>query len=160
MKAQTSLSGVMKSLITNYNVGAVATVNQDGSPAVSPKATFVIVDNCRIAYGDIRSPGTSNNIKQRPGIEVVFTDVLARQAIRVRGIARIIEKDCEKGKKLLPLFERSWKPYIQHMSVFVTIDITRAELIMSPAYDLGIGRDELVKTNFEKLNNLAGNPND
>ena len=60
----------MMKIITDYSAGAVATVNDDGTPAVSPKATFVIVDNSCIAFGDIRSPGTVANIKQRPNVEV------------------------------------------------------------------------------------------
>ena len=55
------LSEPMKQIIRNYSAGAVATVNADGSPSVSPKATFVIVDDHCIAYGNIRSPGTSPN---------------------------------------------------------------------------------------------------
>ena len=51
----------MKQIIRHYSAGAVATVNADGSPSVSPKATFVIVDDHCIAYGNIRSPGTSPN---------------------------------------------------------------------------------------------------
>lgn len=145
----------MRTLIADYNAGAVATVNADGSPAVSPKATFVIVDNVCIAYGDIRSPGTTDNIKQRPEVEVVFTDVLARQAVRIKGSASIVEKGSEQGKKLLPLFERSWHPYIEYMSAFIVITISQAELILSPAYDLGIAQDELVKINFDKLKGIA-----
>ena len=160
MKAQTSLNAAMISLITTYNAGAVATVNQNGSPAVSPKATFVIVDNNCIAYGDIRSPGTTANIGRYPDVEIVFTDVLARQAVRVKGKASIVEKSSEQGEQLMPLFQHSWKPYIDHMSTFVKIDISQAELILSPAYDLDIKKEELVKTNLEKLNNIAGNEND
>ena len=82
MNVQTTLTVAMKSLISSYNAGAVATVNQDGRPAVSPKATFVIVDSSCIAFGDIRSPGTTANISRNPNVEIVFTDVLARQAVR------------------------------------------------------------------------------
>lgn len=157
MKAQTTLTETMISLITTYNAGAVATVNQDGNPAVSPKATFVIVDNSCIAYGDIRSPGTSANIGRRPNVEIVFTDVLARQAVRISGVASIVEKSSEQAEELIPLFKQSWEPYIDYMSAFVRIDITQAELILSPAYDLGIKKEELVKTNFDKLSKKAGN---
>ena len=147
----------MKILIGQYNAGAVATVNDDGKPAVSPKATFVIVDDQCIAYGDIRSPGTTRNIKQRPQVEVVFTDVLARQAVRISGLACIVEKGSDQGEKLVPLFKQSWEPYLDHMSAFVRIDITQAELILSPAYDVGLSKEELVKTNLDKLNKFAGN---
>jgi hypothetical protein len=152
---QTKLTKVMKILITNYNAGAVATVNDDGKPAVSPKATFVIVDDACIAYGDIRSPGTTSNIQQRPEVEVVFTDVLARQAVRVSGVASIVEKSSEQGRALLPLFKQSWEPYLDAMSAFVKIEISQAELILSPAYDVGFGKDELVKVNLDKLNKIA-----
>jgi general stress protein 26 len=154
MHSQT-LTKLMKKIITDYNAGAVATVNDDGTPAVSPKATFVIVDDNRIAFGDIRSPGTVANIKQRSDVEVNFIDVLTRQAVRVAGRASIVEKDSEAGQKLMPLFQQSWAPYLDAMQAFVSISITRAELILSPAYDAGHDKAELTRVNLEKLNQLA-----
>lgn len=150
-----ALTKPMKKIITDYNAGAVATVNGDGTPAVSPKATFVIVDDNCIAFGDIRSPGTVANIKQRPDVEVNFIDVLTRQAVRVAGRASIVEKGSEAGQKLIPLFQQSWAPYLDAMQAFVSISITRAELILSPAYDLGFKKSELTRVNLEKLNQLA-----
>ena len=82
----------MKQIIRNYNAGSVATVNDDGSPAVSPKATFVIVDDSCIAYGNIRSPGTSHNLIKRSAVEVNFIDILARLAVRVKGSAEVVAK--------------------------------------------------------------------
>jgi len=150
-----ALTKPMKKIITDYNAGAVATVNDDGTPAVSPKATFVIVDEHCIAFGDIRSPGTVANIKQRPEVEINFIDVLARQAVRVAGRASIVEKDSKAGQKLMPLFQHSWAPYLDAMQAFVSISITRAELILSPAYDVGHDKAELTRVNLEKLNQLA-----
>jgi len=154
MPSQTLTKPMMK-IITDYSAGAVATVNDDGTPAVSPKATFVIVDNNCIAFGDIRSPGTTANIKQRPNIEVNFIDVLSRQAVRVTGRASIVEKDSAQGKKLVPLFQQSWALYLDAMQAFVSISITRTELILSPAYDAGHDKAELTQVNLEKLNRLA-----
>ena len=154
MSSQT-LTKPMKKIITDYNAGAVATVNDDGTPAVSPKATFVIVDENCIAFGDIRSPGTVANIKQRAEVEVNFIDVLARQAVRVAGRASIVEKDSEAGQKLMPLFQHNWAPYLDAIQAFVSISITRAELILSPAYDVGHDKAELTRMNLEKLNQLA-----
>ena len=51
-----NLTEPMKRLIRNFSVGAVATINEDGTPAVSPKATFVVVDDECIAFGNIRIP--------------------------------------------------------------------------------------------------------
>ena len=148
------LSEAMKQLIRNYSAGAVASVNADGSPAVSPKATFVIVDDRRIAYGNIRSPGTSRNLRERPAVEVSFVDVLARLAVRVRGSAEVVPRDSAAARELMPHFEAAWSAYLDVMQEFVSISIESAELITSPAYDVGLKRDELVRTNFEKLSKL------
>jgi len=148
------LTEPMKQIIRNHSAGAVATVNGDGSPAVSPKATFVIVDDRCIAYGNIRSPGTSANLLERPAVEVSFVDVLARLAVRVRGRGRIVARDSEAAGQLLPHFEELWAPYLENMQEFVSIDIESCEMITSPAYDVGLSREELVKLNFEKLSKL------
>ena len=154
MPSQT-LTKPMKKIITDYNAGAVATVNDNGTPAVSPKATFVILDDSCIAFGNIRSPGTIANIRQRANVEVNFIDVLARQAVRIAGLASIVEKDSEQGQRLMPLFQQSWAPYLDAIQAFVSISITRAELILSPAYDVGHSKAELTRVNLEKLNQLA-----
>jgi hypothetical protein len=148
------LTEPMKQIIRNYSAGAVATVNDDGSPAVSPKATFVIVDDRCIAYGNIRSPGTSANLRQRPAVEVSFVDVLARRAVRVKGSGQVVARDSAAARQLLPHFEELWAPYLENMQEFVSIDIESCEMITSPAYDVGLGREELVKLNFEKLSKL------
>ncbi|MEM7344708.1 MAG: hypothetical protein AAF485_10725, partial [Chloroflexota bacterium] len=88
-------------------------------------------------------------------VEVNFLDVLTRRAVRVAGQAEIIEKTSEEGQQLMPAFEAAWEPYISHMENFVSISITRAELIVSPAYDMGHTREDLHATNLEKLSNLG-----
>jgi hypothetical protein len=145
----------MKQIIRNYSAGAVATVNADGSPSVSPKATFVIVDDSCIAYGNIRSPDTSANLARRPRVEVCFTDILARMAVRVGGNAQVVAKDSELGRQLMPCFEALWSAYLEVMQEFICISIDKAELISSPAYDVGLTRDELVKANFARLSKLT-----
>ena len=149
------LTEPMQHVIRNFSAGAVATVNADGSPSVSPKATFVIVDDRLLAFGNIRSPHTCENLRARPRIEVCFTDVLARLAVRVSGRGTIVDKASDRGGELLPHFEALWSAYLDRMSAFVEIAVERAELITSPAYDVGLTRDELVATNLDKLKRLA-----
>lgn len=147
------LSDDIRTLIRDHRAGMVATVNDDGTPSVSPKATFVILDDGTFAFGNIRSPGTLANLRKRPSIEVCFIDVLARKAVRVTGRASIIKK-ADADETLLAAFETSWADYLPHMSAFVRIEVDAAEMILSPAYDLGITEDELRRTNLEKLNAL------
>ena len=122
------LTEPMKRLIESYPAGAVATVNDAGLPAVSPKATFVVVDDECIAFGNIRSPGTVANIRSRPEVEVNFIDVLTRRAVRVGGRAEILDKESDAGRRLVPAFQKRWAPYVALM------DSTPVILISSSLY--------------------------
>ncbi len=148
------LTGEMKRLIRNHRAGFVATINKDGTPAVSPKATFVVVDDQTLAFGNIRSPGTIANVRTRPAVEVNFIDVLERKAVRVAGTAEVVGKT-SASRQLLDVFEKDWPDYLQYMTSFVTIAIGKAELILSPAYDIGHTEEELRSQNLAKLNALA-----
>lgn len=147
------LTPEMQTLIVNHPAGMVATIDLAGAPAVSPKATFVVLDPEAIAFGNIRSPGTVANLLARPMVEVCFIDVLTRRAVRAAGSAEIIAK-AEADQTLLAAFEASWGPYLPMMSDFVRIKVDRAELVLSPAYDIGLTEAELRKTNLEKLQAL------
>ena len=88
------LTAQMQQLIRDHSAGMVASINADGSPAVSPKATFVVVDETTIAYGDLRSPGTRANIERSPKVEVCFIDVVTRKAVRVTGYRASCRQSC------------------------------------------------------------------
>ncbi len=147
------LTDEMSTLIRNHTAGMVATVNDDGTPSVSPKATFVVLDEKTIAFGNIRSPGTIANLRKRPALEVCFIDVILRKAVRVTGSATIVRK-AEANPEMAAAFDALWATYLPHMSAFVRIDISAAELILSPAYDLGFTEEELRRTNLDKLSAL------
>ncbi len=147
------LNAEMKKLITDHTAGMVASINDDGSPSVSPKATFVVVDDGHIAFGNIRSPGTLSNLRKRPSVEVCFIDVLTRKAVRVTGTAEIIRK-VDAGPEMVSAFDAIWAQYVPHMSDFVSISVSAAELILSPAYDLDFTEDQLKQANLAKLNAL------
>jgi len=72
-------------------------------------------------------------------------------AVRVTGTAAIVpQRDADSV--LDDAFAAAWGPYRPHMGAYVRIAVTAAEMILSPAYDLGLTEDELRKTNLEKLN--------
>ena len=147
------LTDEMKTLIRDYSGGAVATINDNGTPSVSTKATFAIVDDVTIAFGNLRSPGTVANLAKRPAVEVCFLDVLKRKAVRVTGQGRLVPV-ADADPALRRAFERDWGDYIESMDGFVRIDISAVELILSPAYDRGAKEKELHAANLEKLNGL------
>lgn len=147
------LTDEMKTLIRDYSGGAVATINDNGTPSVSTKATFAIVDDVTIAFGNLRSPGTVANLAKRPAVEVCFLDVLKRKAVRVTGQGRLVPV-ADADPALRSAFEKDWGDYIESMDGFVRIDISAVELILSPAYDRGAKETELHAANLEKLNGL------
>jgi hypothetical protein len=75
------LSNDMQSIITTHSCGFVATIDGDGLPAVSPKATFLVVDDRTIACGNIRSPGTAKNLRAN----AVLRNLLSRPAVAQGG---------------------------------------------------------------------------
>lgn len=152
-RGKTMLSPEMKQLIVSHTAGMVGTVDDAGKPAVSPKATFFIVDDATIAYGDIRSPGTRRNIAKRPAVEVIFIDVVYRKAVRVTGTATFIAKS-DADVTLLEKFSAEWPNLVSVVSGFVKIKIHAAKMIVSPAYDRGATAEELRVANLAKLNAL------
>lgn len=147
------LTPEMQMLITQHTAGMVASIRDDGTPAVSPKATFAVLSETEIAYGDIRSPGTAKNIAERPSVEVCFIDVLTRVAVRVKGAAVKITK-ADADAALVAVFQEKFAEYLPHMSGFVKIDISAAELILSPGYDVGYTEQQLKEANLARLNAL------
>lgn len=143
----------MQRLISDHPAGMVATVNMDGTPSVSPKATFVIFDAQTLAFGNIRSPGTLANLRRNAAVEVCFIDVLTRRAVRVTGTGSIISKT-KASLSMLTAFEDRWAEYVPRMSAFVSIAVSESELILSPAYDVGYSAADLKAANLEKLNRL------
>ena len=126
----------MRAIIAAYPLGFVASVNKDGTPNLSPKGTFVVIDDRQLAFGNIRSPGTVGNIAERPTIEINFLDVLSRKAVRVRGRARMFTRSAAEFGSLFAALS-AWKGYTDIMKAVVRVDIDKASLITSPAYDLG-----------------------
>lgn len=78
------LTDDMKRVITEQRLGFVATVDEDGTPNLSPKGTMVILDDEHLAFGEIRSPNTVRNLRERPVAEVNFVDPTARKGYRFK----------------------------------------------------------------------------
>ena len=132
----------MKEIIENNTIGFVASITPQGRPAVSPKATFAVLDDRTLAFGNIRSEGTVKNVQQNPNVEVNFIDVFHRTAARIAGTARYVSREDDEYETLLPAFEK-WSSSVDRMQGFVVIAVDGAEFVKSPAYDTGAKPDEL-----------------
>ena len=138
------LNQAMRALIEENTLGLVATVTPDGRPAVSPKATTVVIDDRHLAFSNLRSPNTVRNIRANPAVELNFIDVFRRQACRVAGTARYVERGDARFEELLPMFA-TWHNLVERMQGFVEVDVSDAELVLSPAYDDGAAESDLVE---------------
>jgi predicted pyridoxine 5'-phosphate oxidase superfamily flavin-nucleotide-binding protein len=134
------LTADMKRVIEQQRLGFVATAALDGTPNVSPKGTFAVLDDRTIAFGEIRSPGTIRNLKANPRIEVNFVDVFVRKGYRFAGTATVVERGDAGFEILLPRLRSALAPRIR---AIVTIAVTRALPLTSPAYDDGRTEPEL-----------------
>lgn len=132
-----------KTVIETWRMGFVATVGADGRPNVSPKGTFVVVDDETIAFAEMRSPQTVANIAHQPEVEVSFVDMLSRSGVRFRGNARLV-RDGDEFDALMPLFHAHWDDGLCAMfNALVVIPVDRVKPLRSPAYETGATEAEL-----------------
>ena len=130
------LTPEMTALIRENTLALVATVTPEGEPAVSPKATVVVLGAARLAFSDLRSPGTKRNLAANPACELAFVDVFRRKAVRVRGQGRYHARDTAEFDALMPHFA-VWDDLQPRMQGIFDIAVARAEMVLSPAYDVG-----------------------
>ena len=136
------LTDDMKRIIAEQRLGFVATIAPDGTPAVSPKATFVVLDDTTIAFADIRSPGTLRNLAANPHVEVNFVDPFMRRGYRFKGTVRVVTRGASEFQSLLAQFT-IYGDLAARMRAIVCITVTRALPVTSPAYDDGAIEAEL-----------------
>ena len=139
------LTAEMQRIVDEQRLGFVATVCTDGTPNLSPKGTFVVLDDEHLLFAEIRSPNTAANLAERPAMEVNFVDPLARKGFRAKGRASYQARGTAGFDRLLPLFER-WGELTGRIRGIVTLRVERALPLTSPAYDLGADEGELCAT--------------
>ena len=141
----------MKRIIEEQRLGFVATADLDGTPNVSPKGTFIVLNDQTIAFGEIRSPGTIRNVRANPRIEVNFVDPFVRKGYRFAGTATVVERGDSTFEALLDHFRG---PLATRMRAIVTISVMKALPLTSPAYDDGTPEPEIRRlwtARFRKL---------
>jgi uncharacterized protein len=142
----------MKRVVAEHPLGYVATAATDGTPNVSPKGTFFVVDDTTIAFAEIRSPATMRNLQANPRIEVNFIDPFVRKGYRFAGTARIFARGDGSFDELLKKCGSSLAPRVK---AIVVISVTKALPLVSPAYDDGTATEQTIRrswtTRFRKM---------
>ena len=141
----------MMRIIEEQRLGFVATADLHGNPNVSPKGTFIVLDDKRIAFGEIRSPGTVRNLLANPRIEVNFVDPFVRKGYRFTGTATVVERGDSTFDEL---FHHFHGPLASRMRAIVVISVNKALPLTSPAYDDGTREQDIRRlwtARFRKL---------
>lgn len=132
-----------RKMVEEWRLGFVATVSPEGTPNVSPKGTFLVLDDETIAFGEMRSPNTMRNLAHQPEIEVSFVDTLSRKGVRFRGRVRIARKGDAEFERLRPNFEAVWGGLCDLFNAIVVIPAAEVKAFASPIYEVGADEQTL-----------------
>lgn len=135
-----------KVLIDQFPLGFVATVTKDGAPSLSPKGTFLILDDETIAFAEIRSPQTVANLAHWPETEVNFIDIWKRKGVRVFGAATVIQRGSDEFAALLPKWEEPFPALAPRINAIVAIATGRVKMMTTPPYDDGVTEQDMIAT--------------
>ena len=135
------LTADMKRVIEEQRLGFVATVCPDGTPNLSPKGTTAVWDDEHLVFANIRSPGTIENLRRNPSVEVNVVDPIARKGYRFKGVASLLESGALYDKAVA--FYRARGSRVSAIREIVLIRVQRAQAIDSPAYDVGMTEAEV-----------------
>lgn len=143
MSAVGPIGSEARRLLDEQRLGYVATVNADGTPNLSPKGTITVVDDHRLAFADLASPGTIRNIRDRPAVEVNVVDPLSRKGLRFAGVAEVLGPGADRDALVALFASRGVSDAARRVREVVRICVTRVRPLVSPAYDGGSTEAEL-----------------
>jgi uncharacterized protein len=140
----------MRDCIAATRLCYAATVNPDGTPNLSPKATLGAVDDRHIAFANIASPNTARNLKLNPAIEINVVDIFLRRGFRFAGTARLFEPGSPAYEKFAgETWARIGDGYPIYEIVMVKVESARE--VRSPGYDYaGFGDDDSIRSAYCK----------
>ena len=136
----------VKNFVNFQKLGYVATVSDDNTPNLSPKGTIVVFDESYLAFANIQSPKTVENLKHNTSIEVNVVDPFSRRGYRFKGTAEIISSG-DKFNKIISYYKTSGVKSLIKSVILVKVE--KLSEVFSPLYDLGHTEEEL-RTKWKK----------
>lgn len=145
--ADCRLTADMKRVVNEQRLAFVATVCSDGTANLSPKGTIAVLDDSRLVFVDIRSPGTTRNLATNPSIEINVVDQFCRKGYRFKGTGQVV-RDGDLFEELKRFYSEKWVDVGKGrgeitVRAFVLIDVQEALPLISPSYDSGATEDEI-----------------
>ncbi|CAD6553279.1 hypothetical protein LMG28727_05517 [Paraburkholderia kirstenboschensis] len=141
----------IEAIIKRAILSFVATVNEDGTPNLSPKASLTVRSGV-LYFADIASPATVRNLKRNPAVEINVVDIFERRGYRFKGHASILPpRDDEYSMIADWVRATNGLEYpVDHVVRIETISITP---LLSPAHvfaEPARSQDEIRKTYYQK----------
>ncbi len=141
------MEGVIRQAILSF----VATVNADGTPNLSPKASLTVWEGA-LYFADIASPRTILNLKRNPAIEINVVDIFQRRGYRFAGRAVILSPGDGAYLAIADWVRATNGPEypVDHV---VKVEVTSVTPLLSPAHvfaDPPRSQDEISATYHQK----------
>jgi predicted pyridoxine 5'-phosphate oxidase superfamily flavin-nucleotide-binding protein len=114
----------IRKFVETQKISYVATVNKKGVPNVSPKGPLRIVDNKTLAFADLFSKKTRDNLRVNPGIAVSVVDVEKKEGFQFRGQAQVLTD----GPLFDQIVQEISKPYTKRPMVQSVVKIKVKEI--------------------------------
>src|SRR5580704_11340622 len=92
------LTEEMKHVVTELQLCYAATVTPDGKPNLSPKGSITVLSDDELGFADLASPGTIDNLRHNPAIELNVVDPFTRRGFRFKGRAEIVKNPEAHGR--------------------------------------------------------------
>jgi hypothetical protein len=141
--------------VVEAELGFIATVCPDGTPNLSPKGTTAVWDEDHLVFADLRSPGTVENLRANPSIEINVVDQLVRKGYRFKGTATVHTAGPEFDQGVAFYEARGTVKARERIHGIVIVEVQRALAVTSPAYDIGATEEELRELNLRRLTERA-----
>ena len=84
------LTDEMKRVVTEIQLCYAATVTPDGKPNLSPKGSITVLSDDELGFADLASPGSIENLRHNPFIELNVVDPFIRRGLRFKGQAEVV----------------------------------------------------------------------
>jgi uncharacterized protein len=147
-----ALTPDMKRVVTEQRLGFYATVNEDGSPNLSPKGSTYVLDDDHLFFADIRSPQTVANVRRGSVVEVNVVDPLVRKGYRFKGPAAVHEPGSPVYAAATDQMREAGSQLVDRAKAIVVIEVREARPLASPVYDDGtVTEAEVVALYRERL---------
>jgi 8-oxo-dGTP diphosphatase len=146
------LSEDMQRVVREQRLGFYATVSDDGSPNLSPKGTTFVLDDDRLFFADVRSPGTVANVRRGSHVEVNVVDPLTRKGYRFKGRAEVHEPGSRRYQECVEVMREAGSTLVDRVKAIVVIEVREARPVVSPVYDDGrMTEEEIVQIYSERF---------